>query len=316
MIRTVAVPLIDDFAMFELGIACEVFGLDRTWAELERFDFRVCAEDPTQPLRSSTGPILTAPFGFEAMDDADLIVIPAVTIRDVYPEALLDAVRRASERGALLLSICSGAFVLGAAGLLDGRPCTTHWRYAAELARRHPEARIDPGVLFVDDGDLITGAGTSAGIDACLHVVRREVGAAAAATIARNMVVPPQRDGGQRQYIDGPAPAYDDGVFGRLLEELTESLAEPHTVASMAESARMSSRSFARRFAEQTGVPPMRWLTRQRVLHAKLLLESTRAPIDDVARSCGFASATLLRHHFTAEMGVPPTRYRTAFATA
>lgn len=315
MIHSVAVPLIERFAMFELGVACEVFGLDRSYAGLDPFDFRICAAEPGRPLASTIGVPLVVPHGLEALEDADLVVVPAYEIRDEYPAELLDGLRRASERGAIILSICSGAFALGAAGLLDGRPCTTHWRYAAELARRHPSARVDPGVLYVDDGDLITGAGTSAGIDASLHLVRREVGATAAAAIARNMVVPPQRDGGQRQFIVGPVPEPDDAAFARLLEELAESLDEPHTVSSLARRARMSPRTFARRFAAQAGTSPMRWLTRQRVQHAKLLLETTEAPVEEIARRVGFTSATLLRHHFAAEVGVAPTRYRAAFAT-
>ena len=315
VIHSVAVPLIERFAMFELGVACEVFGLDRSYAGLDPFDFRICAAEPGRPLTSTIGAAVIAPHGLDVLDDADLIVVPAYEIRDEYPAALLDGLRRASERGAIVLSICSGAFALGAAGLLDGRPCTTHWRYAAELARRYPSARVDPGVLYVDDGDLVTGAGTSAGIDASLHLVRREVGAAAAATIARNMVVPPQRDGGQRQFIVGPVPEPDDASFAQLLEELTASLDEPHTVSSLARRARMSPRSFARRFAAQAGTSPMRWLTRQRIQHAKLLLETTEAPVEEIARRVGFTSATLLRHHFAAEVGVAPTRYRAAFAT-
>ena len=315
MIRSVAVPLIDDFAMFEFGVVCEVFGLDRSYAGLEPFDFRVCAIDPQTPVMSPTGVTLTAPYGLEAMEDADLIAVPAATIREEYPQEFLDALRRAYDRGAILLSVCSGAFALGAAGLLDGRDVTTHWRYADQLQRRFPEARVDPDVLFVDDGRIITSAGTSAGIDASLHLVRRELGSAVANTIARNMVVPPQRDGGQRQFIVGPVPEPDDASFAQLLEELTASLDEPHTVSSLARRARMSPRSFARRFAAQAGTSPMRWLTRQRIQHAKLLLETTEAPVEEIARRVGFTSATLLRHHFAVEVGVAPTRYRAAFAT-
>ena len=314
MLRTVAVPLIDDFAMFEFGLVCEVFGLDRSYAGLEPFDFRVCAPQPGVPIRNETGAAIVAPYGLDAMDDADLIAVPAAIIRDDYPQELIDALRRAHERGAILLSVCSGAFILGAAGLLDGRPCTTHWRHTAELARRFPLAKVDPDVLFVDDGLIITSAGTSAGIDACLHLVRRELGSATANIIARNMVVPPQRDGGQRQYIDRPMSECTDERFSQLLDELTAALEENHTVGSLAERTHMSTRSFSRRFVAETGVPPMQWLTSQRILRARLLLETTELSIDEIARQCGFASATLLRHHFDAEVGVAPTRYRTAFA--
>jgi transcriptional regulator GlxA family with amidase domain len=314
MLTTVAVPLIDDFAMFEFGVVCEVFGLDRSHAGLPVFDFRVCGVRPGVPLANPTGATVIPPYGLEAMDDADLIAVPAARIRDDYPPEILDALRRASARGAILLSVCSGAFVLGAAGLLDGRACTTHWRYADELRKRYPLARIDPDVLFVDDGDLITSAGTAAGIDACLHLVRRELGSAVANTIARHMVVPPQRDGGQRQYVDMPVPEAEGDAMGEILEYLTSRLDEAHTIPSLAHRARMSTRSFSRRFLAETGVSPMQWLNRQRVLHARLLLETTGMSIDEISARCGFSSPTLFRHHFDQEVGIAPTRYRRAFA--
>ncbi len=308
MLKSVAVPIIDDFAMFEFGVICEVFGLDRSYADIPPFDFRVCSAHPGETISHDTGVRLVAPYGLEAMEDADLIAVPAATIREHYPEELLDGLRRAHARGAILLSVCSGAFVLGAAGLLDGRECTTHWRYAEALQRRFPLSRVNPDVLFIDDGTIITSAGTSAGIDACLHLVRRELGSAVANTIARNMVVPPQRDGGQRQYIEKPVSDCEDDTFSELLEHLTDTLDESHTVSGLAARAHMS------RFVAETGVPPMQWLTTQRVLHARLLLETTDLAIDEVARRSGFGSATLLRHHFDSEVGVPPTRYRAAFA--
>ncbi len=314
MITTVAVPLIDDFAMFEFGVVCEVFGLDRSYADLPVFDFRVCGVEPGVPLSNPTGASITPPHGLEAMDDADLIAVPAARIRDDYPEEVLEALRRASARGAILLSVCSGAFVLGAAGLLDGRACTTHWRYADALKKRFPLARIDPDVLFVDDGDLVTSAGTAAGVDACLHLVRRELGSAVANTIARHMVVPPQRDGGQRQYIDRPVPEAEGDALAGILEYLTSRLDEQHTIPSLAQRARMSTRSFSRRFRAETGVSPMQWLNRQRVLHARLLLETTSMSIDEISVRCGFTSPTLFRHHFDLEVGIAPTRYRQAFA--
>ncbi|MFE4468781.1 helix-turn-helix domain-containing protein [Leifsonia sp. NPDC056824] len=314
MLKRVAVPVIDEFAMFEFGVICEVFGLDRSYASLEPFDFRVCSLTPGEAIRNETGVQLIAPYGLEAMEDADLIAVPAATIRDEYPEELLDGLRRAHARGAILLSVCSGAFVLGAAGLLDGREVTTHWRHADALQRRFPLARVNPDVLFIDDGTIITSAGTSAGIDACLHLVRRELGSAVANTIARNMVVPPQRDGGQRQYIERPVSDCEDDTFSELLDHLSTTLDENHTVSGLAARTHMSTRSFSRRFVAETGVPPMQWLTTQRVLHARLLLETTDIPVEEVARRSGFASATLLRHHFDSEVGVPPTRYRAAFA--
>ncbi|GAB3385863.1 helix-turn-helix domain-containing protein [Humibacter soli] len=316
MLRSVAVPVIDGLAVFEFGVLGEVFGLDRSYANLPRIDFRVCGIEPGVPVTTPVGVQVTPELGFDAMDDADVIALAAEQIRsdDEYPPELLDALRRASDRGAILLSACSGAFMLGAAGLLDGRPCTTHWRYAEELQRRHPTAIVDPDVLFVDDGDLITSAGTAAGIDACLHLVRRELGSGVANVIARNMVVPPQRDGGQRQYINRPVPETDCDELVDVLAYLDAHLDEQHSVTALAKLAHMSTRTFARRFVAETGVTPMQWLTAQRVLHARLLLETTDAPIDEIAASCGFGSATLFRHHFTRDVGVAPTAYRRSFA--
>jgi transcriptional regulator GlxA family with amidase domain len=314
MIRSVAVPVVDNMAIFEFGVVCEVFGLDRSYAGLKPFDFRVCGIEPGTALYTDNRVGIVAPFGLDAMEDADVIAVPAARIRDDYPEELLEALRRADARGATLLSVCSGAFVLGAAGLLDGRPCTTHWRYSAQLQERFPLAKVDPDVLFVDDGNLITSAGTSAGIDASLHLVRRELGSEVANIIARNMVVPPQRDGGQRQYIDRPVPSTDCDELTDVLDFVNQHLDEQHTVADLADRAHMSTRSFARRFVAETGVTPMQWITRQRILHARLLLESTELGIDEVARQSGFSSATLFRHHFTTEVGVAPTRYRMSFA--
>ncbi|HWU46981.1 MAG TPA: helix-turn-helix domain-containing protein [Humibacter sp.] len=313
MLKSVAVPLVDDLAMFEFGLVCEVFGLDRSDAGVPRFDFRVCGVEPGVPLHSAVGAAVTPPYGLDAMEDADLIAVPAATIRDEYPPELLAGLQRASARGATLLSVCSGAFILGAAGLLDGRECTTHWRYADRLQERFPKAHVDPCVLFVDDGDLVTSAGTAAGVDACLHLVRRELGSTAANTIARSMVVPPQRDGGQRQYIERPIPETRADTLSDVIDYLNERLQEQHTVSALADRAHMSPRSFARRFVAETGVTPMQWLTRQRILHARLLLETSTLSIDEIARQCGFGSATLFRHHFDREVGVPPSRYRSSF---
>lgn len=301
--------------MFEFGVLCEVFGLDRSYAGLTPLDFRVCGLQPGVPLRTQSAIDVVPPYGLDAMDDADVIAVPAARIRDQYPEQLLKALRRADARGATLLSICSGAFVLAAAGLLDGRPCTTHWRHANLLQERYPLARVDADVLFVDDGNLITSAGTAAGVDASLHLVRRELGSEVANIIARNMVVPPQRDGGQRQYIERPVASVDSDELSDVLDHVNQHLDEQHTVAALAERAHMSTRSFARRFVAETGVTPMQWITRQRILHARLLLETTNLSIDDVARQCGFSSATLFRHHFNNEVGLSPTSYRKSFAS-
>jgi transcriptional regulator GlxA family with amidase domain len=315
MLRTVSAVLIDGAAPFEFGVVCEVFGIDRTADGVPPFDFRVCGEHAGRPLRSSVGASFTPDHGLDALADADLVAVPAAAIRDHYPPAVLDALRAAADRGATLLSVCSGAFMLGEAGLLDDRDCTTHWFHSDELVRRFPRARVDPDVLFVDDGSIITSAGTAAGIDACLHLVRREVGSQAATAIARRMVVPPQRDGGQRQFIEQPLPP-DATSLAPLLAWMLDTLDTEHTVAELARRARLSERTFARRFQAETGTTPQRWLSAQRVLHARRLLEQTGLGVDEVARRCGFGTAALLRHHFHRAVGVTPTDYRRTFACA
>jgi AraC family transcriptional regulator, transcriptional activator FtrA len=242
------------------------------------------------------------------------VAVPAAYIRDEYPPAVLEALRAAAARGCTLLSVCSGAFILGAAGVLDGRRCTTHWRHAEEFAARFPEALLDPDVLFVDDGDVITSAGTAAGIDACLHLVRREQGAAPAAAIARRMVVPPQREGGQRQYVELPIPECTGDSLSPVLTWMLDNIAVEHTVSALARRAKLSERTFARRFVAETGTTPHRWLSMQRVLLARQLLEETTLGIDEIAERSGFGSAALLRHHFHRVVGVAPTDYRRTFA--
>ncbi|MFD0203897.1 MULTISPECIES: GlxA family transcriptional regulator [Saccharothrix] len=314
MLRTVAAVVMDGVAPFEFGVVCEVFGVDRTDDGVPPIDFRVCAERPGKPLRTSIGVSLIPEHGLDALVDADLVAVAAVTTRQGYPPQLLEAVREAHRRGSTLLSVCTGAFVLGAAGLLEGRRCTTHWHHAAALAERFPDAKVDPDVLFVDDGDIVTSAGTAAGIDACLHVVRREFGAAVTATIARRMVVAPQREGGQRQFVALPTPPNQADSLQPLLAWLQDRLDAEHTVTSLAERANMSERTFARRFAAETGTTPHRWLTTQRVLRARQLLEETQLTVEDVAHRSGFGTAALLRHHFTAVVGVPPKDYRRSFS--
>jgi transcriptional regulator GlxA family with amidase domain len=315
MLSKVAVVLNEHLAMFEFGVVCEVFGLDRRDDGLPLFDFRVCGAEPGKPLAATTpGLTVTPQYGLEELLDADLVAVPAGPIgMPGLDPAVVQAVRDGAAAGATVLTVCSGAFLAGAAGLLDGRTCTTHWRHADRLAEMYPAATVDPDVLFVDEGNLITSAGTAAGIDACLHLVRRELGSAAANKIARRMVVPPQRDGGQRQFIKRPVAGCRGDSLGATLQWMSEHLDLPHTVEDLAARSAMSTRTFARRFVAETGTTPIRWLTTQRVLLAEQLLEDTPLDLEAVAGRCGFGSGALLRHHFQRQVGIAPTEYRRRF---
>jgi AraC family transcriptional activator FtrA len=302
-------------AMFELGVVTEVFGVDRTDDGVPPIDFRACSERPGVPLEMRNGISITTSHGLADADDADLVIAPAYDYDQPPSEEVLDVFRRAHARGAWVLSVCSGAFLLGEAGLLDGRNCTTHWIHTDELKLRFPRATVDPDVLFVEDDRVVTSAGTAAGIDACLHHIRCELGAAVATRIARRMVVPPQRDGGQRQFIDLPVPDCTAESLSPLLTWMREHLADEQPVRVLAQRAAMSERTFARRFAAETGTTPGKWLLAQRLHHARTLLESSDFAIETVASRAGFGSAALLRHHFGAQVGVAPAEYRRTFRT-
>ncbi|GAY11257.1 helix-turn-helix domain-containing protein [Pseudonocardia sp. N23] len=313
MLRSVAALVLDELAVFEFGVICEVFGLDRSEDGLPVLDFRVCGPEAHVPLRATSGGVLITPdSGLEGLVGADLVAVGATRLRE-FPEPVLDALRAAHDAGATILSVCSGVFVLGAAGLLDGRRCTAHWNAVDDLRVRYPLAQVEPDLLFVDEGDLVTSAGTAAGIDACLHLVRRELGSAVVNGIARRMVVPPQREGGQRQYVDQPIPECSVDTLAPVLDWMLEHVDEDHSVAALADRAGMSARTFARRFAAETGTTPVRWLTLQRVLRSQRLLEDTDLSVEEIARECGFGGAALLRHHFRRQVGVSPADYRRSY---
>ena len=318
--HTVAVLAFDGMAPFELGVVVEVFGLHRPEVgDLPWYRLLVCAEQPGRELRAVGGFTLRAEHGLDALAGADTVIVPGVS--DVHGEvnpALVAALRTAHRRGARLVSICSGAFALAATGLLDGQRATTHWRYAEALAARHPRVRVDPEVLYVDNGQLLTSAGSAAGIDLCLHLIRSDHGATVANTVARRFVVPPHREGGQAQFIQAAVPPVtgpDDGV-GRSLAWALERLAEPLSVSALARAADLSERSYLRHFARRTGTSPMRWVTAQRIAASLPLLESGEGTVEQIRAAVGFDSAATYRHHFTRAMRTTPTAYRRAFRRA
>lgn len=311
MLRKVVALVLPGVAPFEFGVVCEVFGVDRSDTGGPRFDFVVATAEPG-PVRTSLGFTMDIPNGLDTAADADLLAVPAHELTGIDPR-YLDVIREAHARGAWVLSVCSGAFALAQAGILDGRKATTHWMHADRLAREHPQITVDPDVLFVEDGNIVTSAGTAAGIDAALHIVRKEHGASAANVIARRMVVPPQRDGGQSQYIPNPVVECKDDSFALVAEWMLENLAEDLTVDQLARRALMSSRTFARRFRAEMGTTPAAWLNRQRLMRAQQLLEESDHGLETIAQETGFGTAAVMRHHFVKTLNVSPQSYRRAF---
>lgn len=313
MLHNVAVIAFDQVAAFELGVLCEVFGTDRTADGFPGYRFAVCTPDG-RPVRSRSGFLITPHADLAPVETADLVAVPAHADTAPVPREVLDALRRAARRGAHLLTLCSGVFVLAEAGLLDGRECAVHWKDAEELARRYPRARVRCDSLYVQDGNLLTSAGTAAGIDACLHLVRQEHGSAVATKLARRMVVPPHRDGGQAQYIEAPIPRTRQApTLEPVLAWLMAHLDRTITVEQLAARTHMAPRTFARRFRAETGTTPHDWLTNQRILLARRLLEETDLSVEAVAVRAGFGDAATLRHHFGRRLGATPQAYRSTF---
>jgi transcriptional regulator GlxA family with amidase domain len=315
VLKNVAVLVYDGVAPFELGVLCEAWGLDRLDQGIPNFDFAVCAPEPGRVPTSLPGFALEVTEGIDRLADADLICLPAMPRDAPVPACVIDALRAAEARCARLLSVCAGAFVLGEAGLLDDRLCTTHWRYVDELEERFPRAKVRCDVLYLDDGPIITSAGSAAGLDACLHIIRSEFGASVAATVARRMVVAPHRDGGQAQFIESPVPVTTADTLQPLLEWVSLNLHADLSVDALAAKAMMSPRTFARRFKAETGTTPYHWITNQRVLLAERLLEESDETIERIATRVGFSNATAFRHHFARLRGTSPQRYRRLFRT-
>jgi len=309
----VAVVVSDGVGVFELGVACEVFG--NSWSAVfgvPWYRSLVCAVTPG-PVTVDAGFQVLAAHGADRIVSADtVIVLP--TVSEEVPAGLPEALQQAHARGSRIVSLCTGAFAVAAAGLLDGRRATTHWTECQELARRYPLVTVDPGVLFVDEGDILTSAGSATGIDLCLHLVRRDYGTEIATQLARQLVVPPQRDGGQAQYIAAPMPELDSSsLFADTVCWLQEHLNETVTVEGLAARSAMSPRTFARRFLASTGSTPYQWLLRQRVQLAQRLLEMSDLPIDAVAEQSGFSTAANLRKHFSKAVHTSPHAYRRTF---
>jgi len=311
-IRSVAIVALDGVQPFELGVVWEGFGIDRSDEGLPIYDCSVVSA--TETVHTAAGFTLTTPHGLDRAAEADLVVVPAQVTRDNDPPgAVIELLQQTVDRGARVMSVCAGAFTLGAAALLDGRSCTTHWRYAAELAERYPKAHVDRNVLYVCDGPVLTSAGTASGLDLCLHLIRADYGEEVARRVARRMVMPPHRDGGQAQYVDVPIRARPADTLAPLLDELGTELDAEHTIESLSARVAMSPRTFARRFRAETGTTPHLWLTHQRVLLARRMLEEGDDPIETVASRAGFGTSAMLRHHFGRIVGVSPAAYRRAF---
>jgi AraC family transcriptional regulator, transcriptional activator FtrA len=304
----------DGLCTFEFAIVAEIFGLSRPEMGETWYRFASAAIE-NGPLRAHGGLTFTCDGGLELLEQADIIVVPGWKGTGIaVPEDLIERLKAAHLRGAQLASICSGAFVLAATGLLEGKRAATHWRYAESLSQLHPEIEIDADVLYVETDRIHSSAGSAAGIDLMLHIIRQDFGVAAANSVARRLVMPPHRNGGQAQFIERPVPREQNGKLAGLLDAIRAEPANPWTVEDMARQSAMSLRTFIRRFTETTGMPPGEWVTQHRLDEAKRLLEATPISIEDVATRAGFGSIETMRHHFRQQMGLSPREYRETFA--
>ncbi len=311
MLHNVVLLALPGVAPFEFGVICEVFGIDRSDTGGPTFSLTIATADPG-PVPTSLGFDMVIESGLDVAAKADLIAVPA-HFTGAVDERYLEVIRAAEARGAWVLSVCSGAFALAQAGILNERRATTHWMHTDALAARFPRVEVDPAVLFVEDRRVVTSAGTAAGIDAALHIVRRELGAAAANDVARRMVVAPHRDGGQSQYIESPVKAEGEDSFAAVTAWMLENLSTSLSVDQLAQKAHMSSRTFARRFKADLGTTPAAWLTLQRVVRARQLLEQTDDSLELIAQTTGFGTASVMRHHFVKVLEISPLAYRRAF---
>ena len=312
--HTIAILIYDHVNPFELAVATEIFGLDRPELGVEWYQTFVCAVEPG-PILTRSGFTIFTPYDLTYIAQANTIIVPSTTPGDIaVSDQLLEALREAYQRGTRIVSFCAGAFVLAAAGLLNGRRATTHWLWSSQLAQQYPLIQVDPSVLYVDDGQILTSAGTAASIDLALHIVRKDYGAEIASAVARRMVVPPLREGGQAQYIQSSIPdLLEPSSFSAILQWMGTHLDEELTIERLASEMKMSQRTFARRFQEATGTTPHRWLSQQRIVQAQRLLERTDESIERIASRCGFSSAAMLRIHFQHIVRISPQLYRRSF---
>jgi AraC family transcriptional activator FtrA len=312
----VAALAYEGLCTFEFGCTVELFALPRPELGIRWYDFEVCAAEKGR-IRAMGGVSVSVPHSLRTLDRADTIVIPGWRdAHEVPPASLTLRVRQAYERGARLCSICSGVFVLAAAGILDGKRAATHWRYADLLAQKYPRIQVERDALYVDEGQILTSAGSAAGLDMLIHVVRKDFGTKVANQVARRLVIPPHRAGGQSQFVARPVPKDERGRLAKLQQWLRGHLDQKHTIAAMAARASMSPRTLQREFKAATGEAAFAWLIRERIAYARELLEQHRTPLRGIAERVGISSPESFRHHFRRQVGTTPSEYRARFAAA